>query len=61
MHVTGEGDENFEFPHPVSDPPKEIIKYKRDDGVELSELYTPAQVRCQRRSAAFNLGISERI
>ena len=34
---------NFPHPHPqLSDPPKEIIKYKRDDGVELSgTLYTP--------------------
>ena len=34
---------NFPHPHPqLSDPPKEIIKYKRDDGVELNgTLYTP--------------------
>jgi len=34
---------NFPHPHPqLSNPPKEIIKYKRDDGVELNgTLYTP--------------------
>ena len=41
---------NFPHLHPqLSDPPKEIIKYKRDDGVELSgTLYTPPRYDAKR-------------